>query len=587
MEKSNEVNRKYVEKMIKSPNNNEVVNYTIPSYQRGYRWTEKEVEEFLDDIWKWGEKEEKKKTNKKYFLQKIEIKKYKDNNRIDIVDGQQRLTTLYIVLKALGKEPNFTLSYETRVKSDSVIGSKEFLEQINEEYEKQMEDNDDINPSEIKNIDFFCFLTTYKTVICYFYEHNKDKWFEYLKNYAFFIEYDVTKNDISAEQTFINLNSAKISLISSEKIKGLLLKKNNFKNDNDGFNKQFKMALEWDKIEKRLQNKDFWTWLGKKKTSKPRIDFILDIAAKKISNESQNKSSLYTFQTYLKDHSIEELWQIIKNIFMTIEDWYDNREIRHYLGFLILSESNKNLISDYYTEYKDKDNSFSKEKFFEQKIKDKFKNINNIEKLDYEKNESDIRNYLLLFNMLTCIDSKIDFDFFRHKDTGSVYDIEHIYPNSDAEKINSQEQRKKWYNVIEECGRYKKLLEKDGEPIDDTEKEKLFNNDYEFGKLIKKVNEFDFDINKDKKVKKIGGIGNLCLLDPHTNREYGNTVFLLKVNKITEYDMNGENYILPATRNVFLKYYSDMDSNNFVWSQKDAENYKNSIEKRIKAFIEA
>ena len=71
--------------------------YNIPSYQRGYKWTPLEVEKLLDDVEKF-----KAEGAKFYCLQNITL--VSDGNEyFNIVDGQQRLTTLYILLAFLGK----------------------------------------------------------------------------------------------------------------------------------------------------------------------------------------------------------------------------------------------------------------------------------------------------------------------------------------------------------------------------------------------------------------------------------------------------------------------------------------------------
>jgi uncharacterized protein with ParB-like and HNH nuclease domain len=70
-------------------------NFIIPSYQRGYRWTETQVVQLLDDIWQFYKKEEKK-TGEFYCLQPIVVKQLDD--KYEVIDGQQRLTTLFLII---------------------------------------------------------------------------------------------------------------------------------------------------------------------------------------------------------------------------------------------------------------------------------------------------------------------------------------------------------------------------------------------------------------------------------------------------------------------------------------------------------
>ena len=67
--------------------------FYIPSYQRGYRWDDRQVEDLLKDIWDFARNDEKKKTDF-YCLQPIVVKIDKQNNKWIVIDGQQRLRTL-------------------------------------------------------------------------------------------------------------------------------------------------------------------------------------------------------------------------------------------------------------------------------------------------------------------------------------------------------------------------------------------------------------------------------------------------------------------------------------------------------------
>ena len=64
--------------------------YHIPPYQRPYAWTEEECETLFDDLYDFFLTE---KTDN-YFLGSIVLKKEEDKPSADVIDGQQRLTTL-------------------------------------------------------------------------------------------------------------------------------------------------------------------------------------------------------------------------------------------------------------------------------------------------------------------------------------------------------------------------------------------------------------------------------------------------------------------------------------------------------------
>ena len=93
--------------------------FFVRDYQRGYRWGVDEVRRLLDDIKDAG--------GRNYYLQPVVVKRLEDG-RWELVDGQQRLTTLYLVLRYIKRhmptaEPRYTLSYETRQGSAAYLDS--------------------------------------------------------------------------------------------------------------------------------------------------------------------------------------------------------------------------------------------------------------------------------------------------------------------------------------------------------------------------------------------------------------------------------------------------------------------------------
>ena len=94
--------------------------YLIPYYQRGYRWDEENVKALLDDIFNFMKSDEKK-----YCLQPIVVVPGKDENGHnfwEVIDGQQRLTTLFIIFKYLNK-PKYEIIFEKRGKSNEFLST--------------------------------------------------------------------------------------------------------------------------------------------------------------------------------------------------------------------------------------------------------------------------------------------------------------------------------------------------------------------------------------------------------------------------------------------------------------------------------
>lgn len=104
-------------------------NLSIPDYQRTYSWSEKHVQQLLMDI-KENYDIHQLKEDKKYRLGAVVV--HKNNSSLDIVDGQQRLTTLTILLNFL-KYDNLSLlkvEYEHSASIDCLVKNKKAIEQF-------------------------------------------------------------------------------------------------------------------------------------------------------------------------------------------------------------------------------------------------------------------------------------------------------------------------------------------------------------------------------------------------------------------------------------------------------------------------
>lgn len=90
--------------------------YLIPIYQRNYAWEETQIEQLIDDIDSYDYD-----SNGKYFLGSLIVNKT-DNDVYEVIDGQQRLTTLFLLKKCLGDEVSKeALQFEVREKSNKML----------------------------------------------------------------------------------------------------------------------------------------------------------------------------------------------------------------------------------------------------------------------------------------------------------------------------------------------------------------------------------------------------------------------------------------------------------------------------------
>jgi len=205
--------------------------FYIPNYQRGYRWTRQQVEDLLNDIFEFSQKDNAgiyclqplvvvKRSSNERLLDKVHAAKDLDevkrivNGQWEVVYGQQRLTTIRLILEVLGQSRFYDIEYETREDSADFLNAFTAAEAAGE------------NAEEKNNIDFYHIYQA-ATVIREWLE-KIDK--NVLLNLVKFIWYETEEDP---KEVFARLNIGKISLTNAELIKALLLNKSNFDSTDD------------------------------------------------------------------------------------------------------------------------------------------------------------------------------------------------------------------------------------------------------------------------------------------------------------------------------------------------------------------
>lgn len=594
---------------------NEIRKFFIPSYQRGYRWDKQQVKDLLDDIYDFFQSKRSK--DEFYCLQPVVIRYDKTKMHFKVIDGQQRLTTLYIILKYLKessrrfndikKELNnnnevkdifeycdledfevtepYNIEYETR-QGNGNYDSKKFLTM-----EITKNEIDDSNP------DFYHMSIAYQTIKKWFKNKQKKQFYETLLNDTKVIWYQVDCKDEKEEiEIFTRLNIGKIQLTNAELIKAKLLI------PIEDYKKQMEFSTVWDNIEQTLQNDDFWYFLTNKQKSQTAIDLIFDVLAQKYKqdfnkkkkddegkinyNEMIDKFSYYVFEYVLKNgyKTEEQIWQESQELYRAFLNWYNDRDIYHKVGYLIYFKTSLlNLINEYKGKKKDEFNRKLKSIIIDEDVND----INLVDlKYKYDEKENKIKHHkekihkiLLLFNIETILQNKnsnVKFDFFnlkfiRNKNVikKRSWDIEHIASQTDNEN------KEEWVRAVL---KYIYGIDTDKKESIDRIK-KIAQNKYEiFYKRTKRELKIN-DINEGFK----HNIGNLTLLDSKTNRGYGNAFFPVKRAIVINEDTKG-NFIPIATKNVFLKQYSTKLSDMMNWNEKDIKNYREEIFKLLSKY---
>ena len=552
------------------------INFNVPAYQRGYRWDKINVTDLLDDLLEFMQDGS---SGKFYCLQPLVVKKI-GANQYNVIDGQQRLTTIFIILKYLEKlledendiKEIYTINYETRE------GSQEFLKNI----AKPQEDSN-------KNIDYFYMYQAYKAVENWFEEKIKEKkttkrkMLEIFTNsedekHIEFIWYEVENSENDEVKIFARLNSGKIPLTNAELIKALFLNTRNFPKEcskNEISVRQIEISKEWDEIEYALQDDEFFKFLTKNDYP-TRIELLFEILSGVKSTESDRYAIYRYFAEKAKEKDgLSHIWTDIKKIFLTFKFWFKDSEYYHLVGFLVASGISN--IMTLYNEFESgawlKTKSETKTKSgFKDSLKEKIKiDTANIGELNYIDNRKELENILLLFNIATIINSKGSYTRFSFNEyNGKKWSLEHIHAQNDK-GLKDKHVQDEW---LENSKKY--IYESDLQ-----EKIDIFikgNENNHFDELQMEI------LNKFGDVVNMHGIENLALLAAENNSSLCNGPFIEKRKKIIEMDKNGE-FIPICTKNVFLKYYTKNLSNVYFWSKQDQEDYKGSIIETLENFL--
>ena len=625
--------------------------FYIPDYQRGYRWTRQQVEDLLNDIFEFSQKDNAgiyclqplvviKRSSEEQLLDRVHAAKDLDevkrilNGQWEVVDGQQRLTTIRLILEVLNC-PCYDITYQTRE------NSAEFLNTITTKGEKDAK----------TNIDFYRIYEAYKKIDEWLKEidgKQKERFQNVLLNQVKFIWYETQENP---KEVFTRLNIGKISLTNAELIKALLLNKSNFdRRDDDKIRLwQQEIAMEWDVIEYALQSNEFWLFLNTPGDERPtRIDYVFDMICrcdmlgckdeKDTSDEFRTFRYFYHYLAVQKQkeislaQAVRTIWEKVREIFQTLQEWFDDMELYHYVGYLICMGRN---IDEIYEHWNDSDNKAGFiEKYLTEEIK-KTIPYKDIENTVYEVKQegsqfkggskTNCRPILLLHNLQTVINQNrilsanakykngvfYKFPFHLYKLEG--WDVEHIDSNTENGLDNIQSQREwllnAYFGLQDKTLRdqiqkfFKQYASKAYEQSEDSAKQTA--RDEAFTELKHQIEDVGGNdrLSQNEKNK----IWNFTLLDSSTNRSYGNAIFPAKRKVIigkdqgkkfnsSTIDENGqivlgsaENspsaFIPPCTRYVFLKYYNTASFDPNVWTRNDAEAYKDNIIEVLKNFL--
>lgn len=620
--------------------------FNIPSYQRGYRWEKENVEALLNDIQEFATKT-KKEEGEFYCLQPVvvrvnshlsEIESLKEGKPVivyDLLDGQQRLTTLWLILNQerfrnlwdsmdVDHPSLYTMQYESRdnLFEKAIDNGINMFENIDLYYLKSafstitewrgqiikiLDALVPVNPTEITN-----------DVRIIWYEFDKD--------------IEDASHQASSIKVFSRLNYGKIALTDTELIKALILQSDIYPDDNSekGRNAMkehlFRIATEWDDIEKGLHNELFWGMLTPEDYNPANhLELVLKFVAEKIQMEKKyriidhQRRDFYIISNYLGVNSsvspiqyadnVDCLWSMIRDVYNSLHNWYMNDTFYHLIGLNVLIQGGSNpipLITNIYSKYC----SVNKESFrlyleseigrlieIQEKVDDNLgKKITvDLRDLQYGIHNPRIIKILEALNIYLHITNKnlgFRFNFKEFKDN-KVTSLEHIHPQHlNFDNNVKYEDVFNWYkntsNIINSNPEYygnikmRSAINQLGDMLKDKDKFKDW-----IAECQKNVEEIDmfFDQHAQMDSGHMHTLYNLALVDKETNAALSNNLIDVKRRILQRREEQGKTYVPIATNYVFNKHFSNNISDMKFWTKEDRKAYFAKIEEAYHYFI--
>ena len=636
--------------------------FYIPSYQRGYRWTEKQVGDLLrdllcfsNDLANKGNKDEK---DQFYCLQPIIARPITDIDQLktifgddfndsilehgvcEIIDGQQRLTTIFLLYKYLldqkgwdaetlkdeedGKEL-YHICYATRK------GSSSFLENLSS---KAIKDSSEEMFKE--NVDYFHMANAFKYISEWIKTDGKSINIRYqlggsldnVRTSLFkllngmsdtkggsvqVLWYELAENKGKRNiKEFQKINTGKIRLTDAELIKGLFLLEKNF-STSEKYIKQSELALEWEFIENTLHANNFWYFLQKKGFDMPnRIDLLFNLIYKKAAlkniQEEDWDAKLKEVDIQLSDarqseifrfyynrfegkigedlqHEVGKAWDEVMELYRTLDDWFCTPSIYNYIG--LLSQCGEDLcrLVLHYEYLPEESTRLDFEDYLKERISFHLRKV----KIDNEKKlilstykeHDNIYKVLLTLNihLLNEQNQKLESESDVYKFPFDVLNAQ----NWDIEHIDSfhtnalkKDNDKKEWIETALADRSDELSKDEKEQIN----LKIEENALDDAINIIKRNAQEVDTEEEIK----NTIGNLTLLDAATNRMYGNSLFCTKRRIIIERIKQGV-FVPVATQYIFAKFFDQKGTNRSLWTKEDMEAYHSYIYNVISNYL--
>lgn len=584
--------------------------FHIPSYQRGYRWERDQVNELLNDLREFIDS--KPGDEQGYWLQPVVVKSLSEDKHYELIDGQQRLTTLFLLTNFLfnhNPKDSYFFKFDKREIQESFLRNKTFADATDVSYRS--------------NIDTYYMRLAYNEIKRWFELREEENEFEYQAKFKMLLTkgnnqrpsikiiwFVLDNNEIDA---FERLNHGRIRLTGTELVKARLLASKNESSKKEAITR----ANAWDRMEKSLQEPLFGAMLYDSSfQSLSHIEVILNVVADDLNKDKDYKRdrakdgemfNYFIIEKYLHDEGTPaSIWKMMEDTFNRMRNWYVNREWYHYIAL------GRRLAANEFTVpalRKLENKAGTKEQFTSdlRKIigkiigydfrvpeeKNKGKHPLEADGLNYNDTPAQIRNILFAVNVIVTLNETLDRFPFNLFDAQNITSLEHIHPQNIAEMTDhlSPGDIKEWvYDRLKKIGNgnfssdeINLLDEYFSDDNSGMQKKHIDVNSQDWLKvrpIIDKIDEAFGDMAQID-AKDLHSISNMALVTQEANSALSNNYLSEKRRILLNRKKTLREYLMPLTDRVFSKYYSvdaGIDAGDMrLWRKEDRTAYLNAL----------
>jgi hypothetical protein len=518
-------------------------------------------------------KEFQKQERKEYYLQYITLKKNVEKKHLEVIDGQQRLTTLSILLSVFSLKldtENISCNKLEYAIRENFFGKHIYnADNLRVLLEKQWDNKEGLifNANETINTQDVYYLFHAVLKIGNILDEEKSQLKEFYNFVLDNVKIIVNAVDyISSEKVFSNLNSNKIPLTEAELIKGLLLTKYSRIHNKNDEKKHFREILEmrlslgrqWDEMTRWSNQSEINSFFFNGEEGMTSLLTLVAVQNGYKIGKKVNSNDYPLFNFYHKLlGKVEELYQNLLSTYFVLNDWFKDDRIFNLLGYLFFSKGSNKSVIDYLPKIK------STKSFLLQGLIEEVKALipQNTEQLFYANGQDDeIHRVLLALNVFS---DGIDKRFSYHRFIEEKWTLEHIFPQTPEGKGQVLQDKDKQI-----------ILEMLGIRATDEIKEII-------AKVERNTEEKEIYQTALKSIDSLNSIGNMCLLTNKDNISNGCGFFDEKRTNILVRIRNGS-FVPKHTFDVFSKMIFETNPGDFErWTNENINNHLVIIQNNI------